>query len=140
MDENMVVTEETTENVLGVPFEETPVVETTVEELTETPVVVDEAPVVTVTTDDSMPSWKDCVEAGVKGGVVIGTTVATAFGITWLAEKAGNFIGGLILNGKKNKAAKEAEKAKQQAELEKLAQMTPEEVKAEMDAKADSQK
>lgn len=132
---NNVVTEEVMDNLVEVPFEDTPVVTTeTTEELVETPAVVDEAPV--VTNDDTMPSWKDCVEAGVKGGVVIGTTVATAFGITWLAEKAGNFIGVLILNGKKKKAAKEAEKAKQQEELERLAQMTPEEVKAEMDAKA----
>lgn len=122
MDENMVVTEETT----------------TTEELVDTPAVVDEAPVVTNNDDDL--SWKDGVELGAKVGVYCGTAIVTAFGITKAAEWICNKIGNAINKRSEKKAAKEAEKAKQQEELLKLANMTPEEVKAEMDAKADSQK
>lgn len=123
MDENMVVTEETLENL---------------EELVDTPAVVDEAPVVT-NNDDGL-SWKDGVELGAKVGVYCGTAIVTAFGITKAAEWICNKIGNAINKRSEKKAAKEAEKAKQQEELERIAQMTPEEVKAEMDAKADAQK
>lgn len=138
MDENMVVTEETLENAMGVPFEDTPVVETT-EELELTAPENVEVPNVT---DDggSSPSWKDCAEAGAKIGVICGTSVVVTYGIAQLAVKVGEKIGNAINKRFEKKAAKEAEKAKQQEELERIAQMSPEEVKAEMDAKADTQK
>lgn len=138
MDENMVVTEETLDNMVEVPFEDTPAVETTTEELVETPAVVDEAPV--VTGNDDGITWKNSVELGAKVGVYCGTAVVTTFGIMKAAEWVGNKIGNAINKRSEKKAAKEAEKAKQQEELERIAQMSPEEVKAEMDAKADAQK
>lgn len=141
MDKNNVVTTEETmlENLVEVPFEDTPVVTTeTAEELVETPAVVDEAPVVTGN-DDGL-TWKDSVELGAKVGVYCGTAVLTTFGIMKAAEWVGNKIGTAINKHSEKKAAKEAEKAKQQEELNRLANMSPEEVKAEMDAKADTQK
>lgn len=135
MDENMVTMEEATlENMVEVPFEDTPVV--TTEELVETPAVVDEAPVVATSNDDNL-TWKDSVELGAKVGVYCGTAVVTTFGIMKAAEWIGNKIGTAINKRSEKKAAA---KAKQQEELNRLANMTPEEVKAEMDAKAEAQK
>lgn len=141
MDENNMVTmeEATLENMVEVPFEDTPVVTTETEELVETPAVVDEAPVVATSNDDNL-TWKDSVELGAKVGVYCGTAVVTTFGIMKAAEWVGNKIGNAINKHSEKKAAKEAEKAKQQEELNRLANMTPEEVKAEMDAKAEAQK
>ena len=137
MDENMVVTEET---LVEVPFEDTPVVETeATEELELTAPGDAEVPHVTSDGADS-PSWKDCAEAGAKIGVICGTSVVVTYGIAQLAVKVGEKIGNAINKRFEKKAAQEAEKAKQQKELERLANMTPEEVKAEMDAKAESQK
>lgn len=140
MDENNMVTmeEATLENMVEVPFEDTPVVTTETEELVETPAVVDEAPVAT-NNDDSL-SWKDSVELGAKVGVYCGTAVITTFGIMKAAEWVGNKIGNFINKRSEKKEAAKAEKAKQQEELNRLANMTPEEVKAEMDAKAEAQK
>lgn len=138
MDENnMVVTEETLENLEEVPFEDTPVVETETEELELTAPGDAEVPHEVTSDDVDNISWKDSVELGAKVGVYCGTVVVTTFGIMKAAEWVGNKIGGMINKRAEKKAA---EKAKQQEELERIAQMTPEEVKAEMDAKAESQK
>ena len=136
---NNTVTEEVMDNLVEVPFEDTPVVTTETEELAETPEVVDEAPA-TVTSNDDNLSWKESAELGAKVGVYCGTAILTTFGIMKAAEWVGDKIGNAINKRAEKKAAKEAEKAKQQEELNRLAQMTPEEVKAEMDAKADAQK
>ena len=138
MDENnMVVTEETLENLEEVPFEDTPVVETETEELELTAPGDAEVPHEVTSDDVDNISWKDSVELGAKVGVYCGTVVVTTFGIMKAAEWVGNKIGGMINKRAEKKAA---EKAKQQEELERIAQMSPEEVKAEMDAKADAQK
>lgn len=137
MDEmnNTVVTEET---MVEVPFEDTPAVETVTEEELEITAPGDaEVPHEVTSSDVDSISWKDSVELGAKVGVYCGTVVVTTFGFMKAAEWIGNKIGGMINKRAEKKAAA---KAKQQEELERIAQMTPEEVKAEMDAKADTQK
>lgn len=142
MDEmNNTVTEEALENVMEVPFEDTPVVETVTTETEEleltAPGDAEVSHEVTSSDVDNI-SWKDSVELGAKVGVYCGTVVVTTFGIMKAAEWVGNKIGNAINKRSEKKAA---EKEKKQQELERIASMTPEEVKAEMDAKAaESQK
>lgn len=131
----MVVTEEM-DNLVEVPFEDTPAVETVTEEL-EITAPGDAEVSHAVTSDDDGLSWKQSAELGAKVGVYCGTAIVTTFGFMKAAEWIGNKIGGMI---NKHAEKKAAAKAKQQEELERLANMTPEEVKAEMDAKADAQK
>jgi len=135
MDEMNMVTEETMENLQEVPFEDTPVVTTESEELVETP-VGDAEVSHAVTSDDDGLSWKQSAELGAKVGVYCGTAIVTTFGFMKAAEWVGNKIGNAINKRAEKKAAA---KAKQQEELERIAHMSPEEVKAEMDAKAESQ-
>ena len=137
MNNTVTMEEATLENMVEVPFEDTPVVETETEELELT--APGDAEVSHAVTSDDVDniSWKDSVELGAKVGVYCGTAVITTFGIMKVAEWVGNKIGGFINKRSEKKAA---EKEKKQQELERIANMTPEEVKAEMDAKAEAQK
>ena len=94
MNNTVTMEEATLENMVEVPFEDTPVVETEELEIT----APGDAEVSHAVTSDDVDNltWKDSVELGAKVGVYCGTAVITTFGIMKVAEWVGNKIGGFI--------------------------------------------